>query len=64
MLDTILGLLKWFLILAVSIALFVYIGIPLITTAVVIGLIYYFYRRTRLAHARARYTPEGRKKVN
>ncbi|AKP66630.1 hypothetical protein [Companilactobacillus ginsenosidimutans] len=64
MIDTFLGIFKLFLIVAVSIALFIYVGIPLIITAIGAGLIYYLYKRTRLAHQRARYTPEGRKKVN
>ncbi|MFD1471223.1 hypothetical protein [Companilactobacillus mishanensis] len=64
MLDTFLGLIKWFLILAVVATLFIYIGIPIITVVAAVGLCYYLYRKFRLARQRARFTPEGRRKVN
>lgn len=67
MLDTFLGFFKWFLIVAVIIAvigIFLHLILPLIIVAIIAGLVYYFYKKGRLAKERAKYTPEGRKKVN
>ncbi|WP_300559307.1 hypothetical protein [Companilactobacillus sp.] len=65
--NPITGLLKWFLILAISIALlalFIHVIMPLALLAVIIGGVYYLFKRNHLARERAKYTPEGRKKVN
>ncbi|WP_125714189.1 hypothetical protein [Companilactobacillus kedongensis] len=60
MFDLFLRFFKWFLIVAVAVAIFFYIGIPLLIVAAVVFGIYYLYRR----YKSSRYTPEGRKKVN
>ncbi|KRK65794.1 hypothetical protein FC72_GL000239 [Companilactobacillus tucceti DSM 20183] len=60
MFDLFLRFLKWFLIVAVALAIFFYIGIPLLIMAAVAFGIYYLYKRYKAS----RYTPEGRKKVN
>ncbi|MFD1418003.1 hypothetical protein [Companilactobacillus keshanensis] len=60
MFDLFLRFFKWFLIAVVAIAIFFYIGIPLLIMAAVVFGIYYLYRRYKAN----RYTPEGRKKVN
>ncbi|WP_125708274.1 hypothetical protein [Companilactobacillus zhongbaensis] len=67
MLDTFLRLIKWVLIIAVAAVLFfvfIHVVFPLIAVLIIAGVIYYLYKRNRLARQKARYTPEGRKKVN
>lgn len=67
MLDTFKSIFKWLIILAVSIALFfifIHVVFPIIAIAIIAGIVYYFYKKNHLARERAKYTPEGRKKVN